>query len=314
MNGLHRLLAPTALICAFVLVLAFAATAAAETLSGEGTSPVNNEIPGKADILSATATYDSTAGTVSFNVTTREAPGEREELQMVGALGRPKEGVCSINLSQITLPVMEIILPGVSPLAPTAEPIPSWLEINEGGKIGGFGPATKSLNGTTSTLSAKSTELLVNKPYTCAVVAVEKPGSEKEAPKLLDELSFPLNIRQAAPSPPKPSVPTPGALSLARSKPLKLNTGKWTNVKVKVSNTGGTAVGPISIKAKAPAGVVLKPGSGKLGLPSLLSGQTWTVTLRVKLTEKAKSKSTLLLTATATGLSATGSVVVKSTG
>jgi hypothetical protein len=45
-----------------------------------------------------------------------------------------------------------------------------------------------------------------------------------------------------------------------------------------------------------------------------LGGQTWTVTFQVKPTEKAKPKSTLLLTATATGLSATGSVVVRSTG
>jgi hypothetical protein len=157
MNRSPRLLAPTALFCALVLALAFAATAAAETRAGEATSPVNAAISGKADILAATARYDSTAGTASFTVTTREAPGEKEEQEMVGLLGRPKEGVCNVtNLAQINLPLMEIVAPGVSPLAPTLEPpAPSWIELSEEMKIGGFGPATKSLNGTTTTLSAK---------------------------------------------------------------------------------------------------------------------------------------------------------------
>jgi hypothetical protein len=313
MNRPLRLLAPTALICALVLALAFAATAAAETRAGEASSPVNDEISGKADILAATARYDSTAGTVSFTVTTREAPGASEELEMVGLLGRPKEGVCNVNLTQITLPAMEIIAPGLSPLAPEAPP-PSWIELSEEGKIGGFGPAKKSLNGTTTTLSAKSDELLVNKPFTCAVVATAKPGSEKVPSELLDELSFPLNVLPAPPTTPTPSGPAPGALSLAKSKPLKLKSGKWTKVKVKLSNPGGTAVGPVAIKAKAPVGVVLKPGSGQLKLPALLGGQTWTVTLEVKLTEKAKPKSTISLTGTAAGLTAQGSVVVKPTG
>jgi hypothetical protein len=313
MNRSPRLLAPTTLVCALVLALAFAATAAAETRAGEATSPVNAAISGKADILAATARYDSTAGTASFTVTTREAPGVSEELEMVGMLGRPKEGACNVtNLMQVTLPLMEIIAPGLSPLAPEP-PAPSWIEINEEMKIGGFGPATKSLNGTTTTLSAKSDELMVNKPYTCAVVAVAEPATEAEEPSvLLDELSFLLNTLPAPPT--IPTGPAPGALSLAKTKPLKLKTGKWTKVKVKLSNVGGTAVGPVAIKAKAPAGVVLKPGSGRLKLPALLGGQTWTVTLQVKLTEKAKPKSTISLTGTAASLTATGSVVVKSTG
>jgi hypothetical protein len=211
--------------------------------------------------------------------------------------------------------LMEINAAGVQPAAPTAEPAsPVWLELNEEGKIGGLGLAAKSLDGVTTTLSAKSSELLANKPYGCALVIIEKPPAENELPKALDELSFALDVRVPTPTPPQPLVPAPAALSLAKLKPLNLKTGKWRKVKIKLSNPGATAVGPIAIKAKAPAGVVLKPGSGKLGLPSLLGGQTWTVSLEVKLTEKAKSKSTLSLTATATGLSAHRSVVVKSTG
>jgi hypothetical protein len=49
-------------------------------------------------------------------------------------------------------------------------------------------------------------------------------------------------------------------------------------------------------------------------VPALLPGQTWNVSLRVKLSTGAKPSSTIALTGTAPGLSAKGTVTVKSGG
>jgi hypothetical protein len=321
MNKPRRFLAPTTLICALALALALAATAAAETRSGEATSPVNEAIPGKADILSASASYD-TAGKATFNMTTREAPGEKQEFTVTGFLGRPSSGGTCQLTSVTELPVapfLQISAQAITSTVTVVESPPTWLEFGEDMKISGVGLATKSIAGTTTTFIAKSDEQMQNKPFSCASVIVQSPQEIGESGELkpsetLDEVSFLLSNITPTPIPPAPAVPAPAALSLAKLKPVSAKAGKWTKVKVKVTNTGGTSVGPITVKAKAPAGVVLKPGSGQLKLPALLGGQTWTATLQVKLTEKAKSKSTISLTGTAAGLTAGGSVVVKAAG
>jgi hypothetical protein len=303
-------------------VLAFAATASAEVRAGEATSPEDTAIPGKGDILAATARYDSSSGGVTFTVTTREAPVEKQELSMAGVLGRPTEGTCNLLQLQVpSLPLMEINAQGTPTGSPTLETPPTWIALGEDQKIDGLGLAERSVAETTTTLSASSSEL-ADKPYSCATIVLQtvpplpmKPGEEVEAPEILDEVNFLLSTLPEpppAPKTPQPAAPAPAALSIAKAKPLKARTGKWTKVKIKVTNTGGTAVGPVAFKATAPAGVLVKPGSPKL--PALLGGQTWTVALQVKLTEKAKSKSTITLTGTAGALSATGSVVVKPAG
>jgi uncharacterized membrane protein len=118
-------------------------------------------------------------------------------------------------------------------------------------------------------------------------------------------------------TPPAPAAtpapaPAPAALSIAKSKPLKLKAGKSRTVKIKVTNTGGTATGPGSLRVKAPAGVLVKPETQKV--PVLLPGGSWTLSVRVQLTAKAKERSTISLTGTAPGLSAKGSFVVKLLG
>ncbi|HEY2055954.1 MAG TPA: hypothetical protein VGH14_18625 [Solirubrobacterales bacterium] len=322
MDRLRRLLIPTFVSCALVTALAFAATASAEVRAGEATSPANDAIPGKGDILATTAKYDSSTGGVTVSLTTREAPGEKQELTMAAVLGRPTEGVCNLNPTQVqldALPLMQIAAQA-APVGPTpsVESPPSWIEIGEDQTIDGLGLAKKSVTGATTTLSALSPEL-ANKPFTCATVVVQtaleipvNPKEEMKVPETLDEVSFLLNTLPEPPPAPKPTPPAPAALSFAKSKPVTAKIGKWTKVKVKVANSGGTSVGPIAFKAKAPTGVIVKPGSPKL--PALLGGQTWTVNLQVKVTEKAKAKSWITLTGTADSLTATGSVVVKSAG
>jgi hypothetical protein len=81
---------------------------------------------------------------------------------------------------------------------------------------------------------------------------------------------------------------------------------------VKVTNTGGTATIPGSLRLRGPKGVIVK--SGRQKLPVLLPGGSWTVSYKVELTETAKAKSTLSLTATGGGVTGKGSLVVKRDG
>jgi hypothetical protein len=174
-----------------------------------------------------------------------------------------------------------------------------------------FVPASKAVNGSTLTLSGSNPKAL-NAPLNCALV---EAGGEAGIP---DVIIFPLTVK---PPPPAPSNPAPQAtpeakpsppaakLSIAKAKPSKLVPGKWRTVKVTVKNTGGAAAGPGSLRVKAPKGVVVKPVRQKL--PALLPGGSWTVSVRVKATGRAKPKSTLTWTATAGGQTATGSVVLR---
>ena len=58
--------------------------------------------------------------------------------------------------------------------------------------------------------------------------------------------------------------------------------------------------------------MLIKPQRQRL--PALLPGESWTVSARVELTEKAKATSTVGLTASAGGLTATGSLVLRLKG
>lgn len=110
--------------------------------------------------------------------------------------------------------------------------------------------------------------------------------------------------------PPPPAAPAGRpALAIAKPKPLALKVGKWTTVKLTVKNTGATGTGPGSLRVKAPKGVVIKPERQRL--PALAPGASWAVSVRVELTSGAKPKSTLPLTAAASGVTASGSLVVK---
>jgi hypothetical protein len=329
MRRLSRPLAPSILLVAFVAMLLFAATAAAEIKIGEGTSPENTAIAGEADLLKGTAEFDLTTGKVTFGITTRAAqestPEEkRPSIQYTTALvtldipctKEAVEAAIEEGKELSPFPIFEAIssnLPFTSP--PPGQPparaygrvFHSQKELSEfNGE--GFVAGSRTVNGTTTTVSVTAPEA-VNGPFTCAQIAA---GSEM--------ILFPLTTKPepppappvvTTPTPPAPvpAGPAPGVLSLGKAKPLSLKAGKWATVKLKVTNTGGTAAGQGSLSLKAPKGVVVKPGRQKL--PSLLPGDSWTVSFRVKLTAKAKPKSTIGFTASSGALSASGSVLIK---
>jgi hypothetical protein len=320
----RRLLPLTVLIAAAVALLAFAGTALAETKIGEFKGAPNPEVPAEANILGATAEYDSTSGSMNFIVTTAAEPqaeieGEPNVTTMV--VGFATLPICSISAlesggSTVGFPVFELETPYSQPFAEwiTAE---SQKEI-EGGSPANFGLATKTVEGTKTTLTAQSPGA-VNKPYTCGITAME--NVENAEGEFVQEFNvFPLSLKPTpppvvTPPPPPPAAqPAPAAaLSIAKAKkPLKLKLGKWATVKVRVTNTGGTATGPGTLQLKTTKGVVVKPARQKL--PALLPGGSWTVSYKVKLTAKAKKSSTLSLVGAAGSLSAKSSLVLKALG
>jgi hypothetical protein len=310
------------LALAATLALALAASAAAETRGGETTAPQNPAVAGTSDIVGASARYDATAGSISVGVVTREPRSQTDATSVVAELGRPKEGVCSLApgvTPAIEFPIVQIYAPAFNPQFPEVHSPPTWVELTESTETGGFGRANVSFEGTTTTYKATSPELQ-GKPFSCAVIAIQTAATiEHPLSETLDEVSFPLAVLpEPAPAPqPKPAPgPAPAALALAGPKPVRAKVGakKWTKVTFKVSNSGGVAVGPLAFKATAPKGVLVKPTSGELKLPSLLGGQTWPVSLYVKLTSAARPKSTISLTGSAGALRVTGSAVVRAAG
>lgn len=300
-------------------LLAFAGTAFAETKIGEGTAAVNPAIPAEADIVAATASYDSTSGAVNFTITTvaDPQPGTEAHPSELGVMGylltTPLPCNASLQSSQAVYPLLRIS----APYRADAE-VASGI-IDSPGPQGEMTlePVTRSVSGVTTALSVTSS-LAAGRAFNCAAIIATEGGVPT------DLLFFPIGVpvAPAAPvvttaTPPAPAAspapaPTPAALSIAKSKPLKLKAGKSKTVKIKVTNTGGTATGPGSLRVKAPAGVLVKPERQKL--PVMQPGESWTLSVRVQLTAKAKKSSTLSLVGAAGALSAKGSVVVKSLG
>jgi hypothetical protein len=320
----HRLVPTAALLIAFAALLAFAGTASAETKVGEYTGALIPGIPAEANVLGATGEYDSTAGTLNFTVTTAAAPQatlgtEPNEIQLdVGFATLP---VCSFSALQsgAGYPVFELEARYAQPvaLAITAESQAELLSGNPALLSAG----TRTVEGTKTTLTAQSAKA-VGKPYNCGIVSVQ--NIENAEGKSVQEINlFPLSLKPTPPpavTPPapvqaQPAPPTPpaAALSIAKAKkPLKVKVGKWATVKVKVTDSGGTATGPGSLRVKAPAGVLVKPERQKL--PVLQAGESWTLSVRVQLTRKAKKSSTLSLVGAAGTASAKGSLVLKVAG
>jgi hypothetical protein len=168
-------------------------------------------------------------------------------------------------------------------------------------------PVAKTVSGTTTTLGLALPEI-ANQGFNCALVETHE---EAEGSLMV----FPITAPPAPPTPPAPPpAPAPASrpvLAIAKSKPLKVKVGKSTTVKIKVSNTGATATAQGSLRVKAAKGVLVKPEVQKL--PVLAPGASWTVSVRVQVTEKAKTKSTLSLVGTASGSTATSSLIVKRT-
>jgi hypothetical protein len=323
MNPARRLLVPSVLVCALLAALALAATASAEVRVGEASAPVNPLVAPDANVIAATAEYDSGTGRLTMTVTTAAAPkpptGE-EQFTMYAGVATPR--VCAIAAEFPAFPTFNFVLPY------EAEAPAQWV-INENETSTPKFPETAGLaamtvEGTKTTFSVTAPKA-VNQPYNCAVAEVVDFNAGEA-----DVLLFPLTAKVEPPAPPAqtpadnsgpasssgpppaPPAHAPGALAIAKSKPLKLEGGKWRTVRIKVSNTGGTATAAGSLRLKAPRGVLVKPERQRL--PVLTPGSSWTVSARVQLTATAKAKSTIALTASAASLIARGSLALKLKG
>jgi hypothetical protein len=323
----ERRLVPTAtLLISFAALLVFAGTASAETKVGEYVGAPNSGIPAEANVLGATAEYDSTTGTLNATVTTAAAPqakigGNPSGIQLNVGLATLPDCSFAAVMSGGGYPVFELEDRYAEPLALaiTAESQKED-EIRDPAILSA---GTKTVEGTKTTLTAQSPRA-VGKPYNCGVVSVLDSGTPQE----LD--LFPLTLKattppavtspapvqaqpatvQAQPAPPAPPV---AALSIAKAKkPLKLKVDKWKTVKVNVTNPGGAATAPGSLQLKATKGVIVKGGKQKL--PVLLPGGSWTVSYKVKLTAKAKKTSTLSLVGAAGTVTSKSSLVLKLAG
>jgi hypothetical protein len=333
MTRLRRYRTPSIHVAAFAAILVFAATAAAETRTGEASSPASAFYTPEGNILNATATYDTTAGSAVFNVTTAgpaqaKVEGKPSKLFLQTLLFAANSG-CSF----------EALVSGGIPFPLLAITDKYALETAEGG-LGGPGgglgesggvvvPVVRSVAGTTTSLSVTSSAL-ANQGFNCVLASVgrelavtkeelEEERKEQEAGRLPSGnlVIFPISAPPAppaAPAPPAPAPPAvpPAALSIAKAKSLKLKVGKWTSVKVKVTNTGGTATASGSLRLKAAKGVIVKGGKQKV--PALLPGGSWTVSYKVELTAKAKKTSTLSLVGTAGTVTSKSSLVLKLAG
>lgn len=344
----RRLLPLTVFIAAAVALLAFAGSALAETKIGEGTSPEQPTLPGEADLLKGSTSYDVATGALTVSLTTRVAPestGETEA-EYVGDLF---DASFPCTIEGIEAAEEEAKEEGENfgrpypiygaftfnaPLTsePEGLPVPQAYAEFEATEPTGGGvpevptPASKAISGTTVTIGA-TIPAAANQPFNCAEVGALNFESFEES----DFMVFPLTTKPEPPpaapadtqstpasststSNPTPApVLAPPALSIAKAKkPLKLKVGKWATVKVKVTNTGGTATAPGSLQLKATKGVLVKAARQKL--PALVPGGSWTVSYKVKLTAKAKKSSTLSLVGAAGSLAAKGSLVLKSLG
>ncbi len=321
MNSLRRLLVPSALVCGLLAALSLAPTAAAEVRTGEGSSPVNESLPGEADLLHARASYDSRTGTVVFDLTAREAPMPEPKFLPRAVLFTVKDA-CDASVPGSSEPLLPTLSIGRAYEEVEARWIVGWGGADAAGEPFKPGTGSWSLEGTTGTLAA-TVEPAVGQPYNCALVELAAPSDHllQSGEYVFIPLSAPKPVEPVKPIEPAPPAdpvvktvtvtpppPAAGKLAFAKTKALSAKSGKWTKAGIKVTNSGGTAVGPVAIKAKAPVGVKIEPGQMKV--PALLPGQTWTVGFRVKLTAAAKPSSTIGLTATGPGLTASGSLVL----
>ncbi|HJZ36595.1 MAG TPA: hypothetical protein VJ204_10040 [Solirubrobacterales bacterium] len=319
----RRRLVPTVLLIAFAALMALAGTASAETKVGEYVGAPNSGVPAEANVLGATAEYDSTTGSLRVTVTTAAVPqaqieGKPSGIQLnVGLATLPACSLASL-VPAAGYPVFELEDHYAEPLALAITAESQKEDETRDPSI--LSAATKTVEGTKTTLTAQSPRA-IGKPYNCVVVGVLDSGTPQEFDL------FPLTVKPEPPAtetktaagapetkPAPPALaPPPAALSIAKAKkPLKLKVGKWKTVKVKVSDTGGAPTGLGSLRVKAPAGVLVKPEKQKL--PILAPGGFWTLPVRVQLTAKAKKTSTLSLVGAAGTLSAKSSLVLKLLG
>jgi hypothetical protein len=239
----RRLFPLTVFIAAAIALLAFAASAFAETKIGEYSAPLDPTIPAEASVLHVSTEYEAATGALTFAVTTGAAPlseigGEENEMEMFAILLTLPE--CSLAAfksaeeNDAGFPIYEI-------LSSYSESTGAASAFGENEKeIPKLGLASKEVEGTKTTLKAQNPRAL-NQPFTCGAVFLW--GVENEAgEEVEDVVLFPLTTKpepppaETKPAPaapeakPAPSAPaaSPAALSIAKAKkPLNLKVGKW---------------------------------------------------------------------------------------
>jgi hypothetical protein len=317
--------ATVVLIAALATLLALAANASAETRTGESSTVLRENFPsGEVTLVKAAASFESATGNATVSFTTATGPDPKSEASIVAGLTTSPD--CTEQKTGKA--IAEQLLFNPPPILAFKDAFSSPTAIAFAGSFSGGleVPAVKSVNGTTTTLSL-TTINLANASFNCAIVAATEGGGEKnEGEELPGEevvspgatfMIFPIS----APAPPAPPAPAstpqpapaaPPALQVAKLKPISQRVGKWRLVKVKVTNTGGTGTGLGSLRVRSTNGVVVKPERQQL--PVLAPGASWTMTVRVQLTAKARRRSTLNLTAAASGVTATGPLLLKARG
>lgn len=305
----HAIAAAAGLVAAVLAALLLAAAASAEVRSGTATDGVEPERlrPGQ-DIVAASASYDTTAGTIRAAVTTLGPPLASEKMALGVAFGVLQGGEC-VSPMALVLGLYE---------SPTTA---AWASDT------GEGPASKSVAGSTTTMTA-SGAALANQPYDCVQAIVFEVVNEGESLESIEGLATPMPLTAPPPPPPPPSSPPPSSpppattpppapqpqakLSLAASKPLTLRRGKWKQVKLKVRNGGDATAAKVSLRLGRAKGVAVKPKSGKLKLKSIAPGKSKTASFKLLLTKKAKATSKLALKLTgAKGVKASGTLTLE---
>jgi hypothetical protein len=307
-------LAPAVLLAALAALLVFAGVAAAETVVGESTALALSEggppTP-EATLVKSAVTYDSAGGTLTFAITTGAEPQVEVDGEPSGdaveAFAFNSTVECSVSaLSSGPVDEATSLAAVLSPYLSPTEAAAFYAEPSTGTQA--ELPATQTVAGTTTTISATSNYLL-NRGFDCAFVVLVGSGPETSSTSVMVFPLAPPPVAPPAPTPPAPT-PAPAAFSLKTPKPVQLSSGKWKIVKVKVTNTGATQSVPGTLQVKAPKGVVVRPA--KQQLPILAPGGSYTLSVRVKLTPSAKKTSKLSLTGSATGATGvSGSVLLK---
>jgi hypothetical protein len=304
-------------------ILVCASPARAET-AGEGDNPIVVEAPGPlGNIVKAKASYEKTTGAVSVGITLGGEPHQGDEAgtEAIFLTAPPLTG-CSVLSFPEGFGGQQVFQMADDFKDPVHT---EFGDFSVGGTTEELGPAAKSVSGSTVTYSFSSSKL-ANQTWNCVYVfagdggglafmyfplkmVVPPPPSTPGSPTSPEGGgggSTPSSQTSPAPAAPAPAPPT---LSIGKLGPLALKVGKSRSVTVKVTNTGGTSTERGTLRVKAPKGVVVKPASQQL--PVLAPGGSCTVMVRVQLTKAAKPKSNLSLTASATGVTGTGSLVAK---
>jgi NPCBM-associated, NEW3 domain of alpha-galactosidase len=314
----RALRAALALVVGFAAILVLAANAGAEARAGESAEPlVEGHADAGATVIQASASYESTAGTVVFRLTFVAEPQEGSGAGVEAALFAAPAG-CS-TLSPPEAVGEQFLLVGDEYEEPTRT------EFGEKGILGEIeelGPAAKSISGTSVTYTFSSSKL-AGRGFNCAYIVtgdgggtsllvfplktvVLPPPTPPDSPG--GSTTTPSQSQAPGPSPSAPT-PAPAALSIGKLKPVALKAGRPRSFTVKVTNTGSASTSRGTLRVKAPKGVVVEPE--RHPLPVLTPRGSCTVTLRLQLTKAAKPSSTLSLTASASGVTGTGSLVAK---